>query len=232
MSNYPPPQGNPPQGYPQGGYPPQQPSSGCGGCLGKFLILLGVIFVLVIVMCCGGVFYMKNYIASSTSQQPAEVQKISEEIISIQVPPPLEPVGGGRFQVPIFGKSLGQGAIYTDKNHKCMLVLASIGDAFGPQFKDQILQGLESGATQNQPAGKNENQEQLKDTKTSKLERTILGEKAVFEITEGTGVQSGKQKIRVQGGFKGKTGPAIFILDAEEETLSRKKVEEMINSME
>ena len=57
MSNYPPQQGSPLPGYPQDGYPPQRPRSGCGGCLGKFLIFLGVIFLLIIVLCCGGIFY-------------------------------------------------------------------------------------------------------------------------------------------------------------------------------
>ena len=47
----------------------------------------------------------------------------------------------------------------------------------------------------------------------------IQGPKAVFDISEGIGVKSGKKKIRVQGAFKGKTGPAMFILDAEEDTL-------------
>ena len=233
MSNYPPQQGYPPPGYPQVGYPPPPPPrSGCGGCLGKLLIFLGVIFALIIAICCGGIFYAKSYIASAITQKPAEVQTISDEIISIRVPAPLEPVGGGRFQVPIVGKAFGQGALYADKNHKCMLVLASFGEMFGPQFKDQILQALESGQSQKQPGEKNENAEELKDVKTLKYERTIQGEKAVFDIIEGTGVQSGKQKIRVQGAFNGKTGPAVFILDAEEETLSKKEVETMIDSME
>ena len=58
MSNDPPPQGYPPPGYPQAGYPSQQPRSGCGcGCVGKFLILLGVVFLLIIATCCGVIYY-------------------------------------------------------------------------------------------------------------------------------------------------------------------------------
>lgn len=234
MSNYPQPgypPGHPAPGFPQDGYPQQPPSSGCGGCLGKFLIFLGVIFLLMVALCCGGFFYMKSYIASSISQQPAEVQKISDEIISIQIPPPLEPLAGGRFQVPFVGKTLGQGAFYSDKQHKGFLILASFGEAFGPQFKDSFLQGLQSGQYKNQSAN-NDKSEALKDVKKTHFERPIQGEKAVFEITEGTGEQSNKKKIRVQGAFKGKTGPGIFVLDAEEETLSRDKVEKMIDSME
>ncbi len=90
---------------------------------------------------------------------------------------------------------------------------------------------MESGQAQNQPGGKNDQSEELKDVKKSKLEPMIQGAKAVFDISEGTGVKSGKKKIRVQGAFKGKTGPAMFILDAEEETLPREKVDAMIESM-
>ena len=203
MSNYPPPgypQGQPAPGYPQAGYPPPQPRSGCGGCLGKFLIFLGVVFVLIIAMCCGGIFYARQYFASSMTKQPAEVQKISDEIISVTVPAPLEPVGGGRFRMPLVGTPLGQGVLYSDKNQKNLLILASIGAAFGPQLKEQVLQALESGTSQKQASSEvNEMHEELKDVKKTKIEPTILGEKAVFDITEGIGVQSNKKKIRVQG---------------------------------
>ena len=91
---------------------------------------------------------------------------------------------------------------------------------------------MESGASEKQSAEKNDQHEDLKDAKTTKLEPTIQGEKAVFNISEGIGVQSGKQKIRVRGEFKGKTGPTVLMLDAEEKTLPREKVEEMIKSME
>ena len=231
MSNYPPP-GYPVPGYPPAGYPPQRPRSGCGGCLSMLLIFLGVIFLLIIAMCCGGFFYLKSYLSSSISQQPADVRQISDEIISIRTAAPLEPVAGGRFQMPIVGKSLGQGVLYADKNHKAILILASFSEMFGPQLEEQIRQALESGQFPDLPAENNTNQEKLKDVKTNTIERTIQGEKAVFEVTEGIGVQSNKARIRVHGALKGKTGPTVFILDADEETLTRKKVEEMIDSME
>jgi hypothetical protein len=182
-------------------------------------------------MCCGGVLYLRSYIASAVSQQPAEVQAISDEIVTIHAAP-LEPVAGGRFRIPFVDKTLGQGVVYADKNHKSILVLGSFGEVFGKQFQDQFLEGLEKGQFQNGPANKNKNQEELKDIKKTQRERMIHGEKAVFEIKEGVGVQSNKKKIRVQGAFEGKTGPAIFILDAEEESLPLDKVEKIIDSIE
>jgi hypothetical protein len=233
MSNYPQ-SGYPPgPGYPQDGYPPQRSGCGCGGCLGKFLILMGVIFLLLIGMCCGVVFYLRSYFASSVSQQPAEVRAISDEIISIRIPPPLEPAGGGRFKVPFSDTTLGEGAFYADKDRKGFLMLVAFGDAFGPQIKDTVIHDFESGQNRKQPGGnEDDNNEELKDPKTTRLEPTIHGEKARFEITEGTGARTGKKKIRVQGAFLGKTGPAILVLNAEAETFSLEKIKEMIGSME
>jgi flagellar basal body-associated protein FliL len=221
------PPGQPAPGYPQGGYP-QTPRSGCGGCLGKFLIFLGVVFVLLAVGCCGGGYYLYK---TSFTQQPAEIEAIAGEIISIRVPAPLEPVAGGRIKIPFAGTPLGQGAIFSDKDHTSGLFLASFNGDFGPQVKDQLIQILQSSQDQKQNPNKNEENEELKDAKTTKLEPKIQGEKAGFNITEGIGVQSGKKKIRVNGAFKGKTGPAIFVLNAAADTLSFDKVKEMIDSM-
>jgi hypothetical protein len=239
MSNYSQPgysAASPPADYPQDGYPPQQSRSGCGcgcgGCLGKFLIFLGVIFLLLILACAGSVYWLvKSYIPSSITREQAEVQAISDEIVSIHAAP-LEPVAGGRFRMPIVGKSIGEAAIYADKGHNCVLILAVIGDAFGPQFREQIVQIIESDSNEKQGNHNNdERNEELKDVKTSTIEHTIHGEKTNFIVTEGVGVQSGKEKIRVRGTFHSQAGPGILILDAETQVLSRQQVDEMIDSI-
>ena len=112
MSNYPQPgypPGQPVPGYPQDGYPPERPRSGCGcgGCLGKLLIFLGVIFALILALCCGGFFYVK----SSFTDQPAAAQEISDEIASLRLPAALEPVGGVRLKMPLTG------ALHRPKRH-------------------------------------------------------------------------------------------------------------------
>jgi hypothetical protein len=232
MSNYPPP-GMPQTAYPQPGYPPPQPSGcGCGGCLGKFFILLGVAFFLMLAVCCGGVFYMRSYLKKSITQQPNEVQAVSDEITAIKVPPPLAPAFGGRFNVPFSGTFLGEGAVYAAPNRKSVVILASFSDTFGPQFKDQLVKGLEAGPSENKSAGDDESHETLKDVKKSQIERTIRGEKAIFNVSQGVGVKSGVKKIQVQGEFQGKTGPTLLIIAGEEATLSRDKVDDIIQSID
>ena len=233
MSNYPPanyPPSHLTPGYPQDGYPPQQPRSGCGGCLGKFLILLGVIFLLFIAICCGGFFYVK----SSFTDQPAEAQEICDEIATLRLPELLDPVGGGRLNIPLVGTLIAEGAVYSDKEHKNVLIVGSFGEALGQGFQDQLLESLDSGQFQQKIADKDKNdkREKLRDEKTSRMERTIRDRKAVFEITEGVGVTSNQQKIRVQGHFQGKTGPAILIIEAEEETLPKEDIQKIIESIE
>lgn len=236
MSNYPPP-GMPPTAYPPPAYPPPpQPSGcGCGGCMGKFFILLGVLFFLMLVVCCGGFFYLGSLVQHGMTQQPNEVREICDEVTSIDVPdPPLAPVGGARIKMPFTGNLIGEGAAFADKGRTAFLFVGTFGSMFGVDFKDQLLQAVENGQFQNKPANAKENEraEELKDVKKSQVDRTIRGEKAVFQITEGVGVKSGKKKIRVQGAFQGKLGPSLLIIDADEETLSREKVDDVINSID
>ena len=83
--------------------------------------------------------------------------------------------------MPIVGKTIGQGAFYSDKDHKSILILASFGEAFGPQFKDQILQGLQSGQSQKQSADKNGNKRNLRTSRNPDIERTIQARKPTLK---------------------------------------------------
>jgi hypothetical protein len=213
--------------------PPQGSGCGCGGCLGKFFILLGVVFFLMIALCCGGVFYTQSYFKKAITQQPAQVEAISDEITSMKVPsPPFSPAFGGRFNMPFAGTYLGEGAAYTAPGQKAVLIVASFSDAFGPQFKDQLMKGLEAGPGENKSGSNDQAHEELKDVKKSKVERTIRGQSAQFEISEGVGVKTGVKKIQVQGAFQGKSGATILFIMAEEATLSREEVDKIIQSIE
>ncbi len=153
--------------------------------------------------------------------------------------PPLEPKAGGRYKLPVVGP-VGEGAVFIADNGngakgakpKAVLIVASFSDAFGPQFKQQLMQGLESGSNQQKPSDNDDLNEELKNTKDSTVERTIRGETAKFHVSEGTGVKSGKKKIKVNGAFQGKTGPALLLIMADEATLSAKQVDDIIQSID
>ncbi len=236
MSNYPPP-GMSPTAYQPAPPPPQPSGCGCGGCLGKVFILLGIAFFLMLAICCGGGYYFVQTLKNSTTQQPGEVQAISDEIVSMRIPqPPLEAKAGGRYKLPFVGP-VGEGAVFiadggNSSKPKAVLIVASFSDAFGPQFKQQLMQGLESGSNQQKPSENDDLNEELKNSEDSTVKRTIRGEEVKFHISQGIGVKSGKKKIKVNGAFQGKTGPALLMIMADEATLSRKQVEDIIQSID
>ena len=222
MSNYPPP-GMPPTAYPQPAYPPPpQPSGcGCGGCLGKLFMLLGVLFFLMIVVCCGGGYLL---LRNSVATNAAGVDGIKDEITTMQVPQPLQPVFAARI------KQVGEEVIYAAPDQKAIVRLTSFSDTFSTQYREMVRWMLES--VQNQPVPAENGGEELKDLQESIIERTIRGEKVQFHIYEGVGVKSGTRKIRVDGEFKGKSGPTVLTIRAEEATLSREKVDAIIQSID
>jgi hypothetical protein len=134
--------------------------------------------------------------------------------------------------VPFSGTYLGEGVVYATPDKKTILVLASFSDSFGPQFKESLMKGLEAGPGENKPANNDDAREELKDVKKSEVERTIGGQKAIFHISEGVGIKTGVKKIQVQGEFQGKPGPTLLIIAAEEATLSREQVDEIIQSID
>jgi hypothetical protein len=228
MSNYAPP-GLQPTAYSQPGYPPPpQPSGcGCGGCLGKFFLLLGVLFFLLIVLCGGAVYFGYQSLNKSISRQPAAIQAVQEEIASLQVPPQLKPVAGGH--VNILGTDLGEGVVYSAADGKCAMIVARPAGNQVPQ--NLLVLSLIWAEKQQHPTANMDLMEDLREVKTNSMARTIGGQEATFEISQGVGVKSGKKKIQVQGTFQGKSGSTLLIISAEEDTLSRKQIDEIIKSI-
>ncbi len=151
--------------------------------------------------------------------------------LPMQIPPPLQPVAGGRYKIPFTDKPLGQGANLRLAGQEGDFDCGVVQDAFGPQFKDQLMKNLSAGPSQQTPSENDDLNEALKNLKESTVERTINGETAQFHITQGEGIKSGTKKIRVNGAFQGNTGPAMLIISAEEATLSREKIDEIIKSI-
>ena len=243
MPNYPQQQGFPQQpGYPQqAGYPPQMgfpqqpggawappPQTGMG-CGTKLLIVLGLLFLLMILVCCGGFFGLGYYVKHAVTQDSVAVKDITEDITEIEIPSPLEPAGAGRFASPVGGKLLALGAAYVDRQRDGILILIAAGDMFDEQTQLKIRQSLEQALQQG--GVKKESREELQQRKESRKEMTIRGEKATFTIVQGVGAQSHEPRIQVQGVFQGEIGPVMLTLDANAERLPEDKVIKMLDSI-
>jgi hypothetical protein len=232
MSNYQPPQGGQPAGFgQQPGQPyqspefePQPPRQGMG-CGTKVLIALGIAFALALLLCCGIVGYFVYYVKSSLVEDPAEVAAMTDEITQIDIPQPLRPTGGGKFKIPFTSKVIATAVFYADQPSGSMLMLMAMGDAFDENGRAQIEQSFR------QQSGQKQEGEQLIVTDTQRKELTIRGEPAAFTITSGVGEKSRTPRMRVQGTFRGKTGPVMLVSDMDANTFGQEGVAKLLESI-
>ena len=83
------------------------PESGCGT---KLLLGLGIATAVGVVLLCAGGYFMYQKMKDSVTNDPVEVQKISDEIVSVDLPDRLEAqfgmvlkVAGQGMSMAIFG---------------------------------------------------------------------------------------------------------------------------------
>jgi hypothetical protein len=227
-----PPRHDYPQGYPPPAgtawAPPPRTGMGCGA---KLLIFLGLLFLLLILVCCGGLFGVALWMKSSLTDSPEAVKLATDEIASIDVPAGLEPAGAASLHVPISGQLFAVFAAYSDKaDHKSTLMLAAFGKVLDAQTQGRIRQAFEESLGREDSKG--EGREPLLDRKEFQKRRVIRGEEAVFTVTKGIGAESKKPRIEVEGTFQGRTGTAMLILQADADRLPEQKVLDMLDSIE
>ncbi|MGA2621155.1 MAG: hypothetical protein ABSF26_26320 [Thermoguttaceae bacterium] len=229
MSNYPP----QPADYYQMAYPPSdphwrppRPGMGCGM---KLLVALGVIFLLLTLLFCGGVFLLWS--SFKLTQDRAAVEAIAAQITDIDVPQVLQPAAAMNARVPVVDKTFVRFAAYSDKhaNQESFLLLFSLGEAIASQNQEKIRESIEQALEQQgAPQGRHE---ALGERKEEQKEMEIRGRKATFTIAAGKGARSGVPRIEVEGTFQGKAGPVVVLLDADATRLSEGEVLKMLESI-
>jgi hypothetical protein len=171
------------------------------------------------------IYFGYQSLNSSIKRQPGEVQAIRDEIASIRVPPNLEPVAGGH--VKVFGQSLGDGVDYAAQDNKSLLILVHPANSGMPANAQNPLIQILAWMGQQQHLV-----EPLTNVTIKTVERTIRGEPATFEISEGTGSRSGAKRIQLQGTFQGNDGPAILFVVADKDALSPEQLDDVIKSID
>jgi len=215
---------------PQSGVPMQmepQPRTGMG-CGAKILIALGILFLLLILVCCGSVFGVKYYITKSITDDPDKVREITQKITEIDVPSPLEAEAALDMRVPFSKKTMIMAAVYSNEGKKNWLALMCIGNVFDEPTQAKIRQSLENAMLENRTATQ---AERLNKAEESTKEVTIRGEKTVFKITKGIAPKSQESRIRVEGAFPGEVGSVMLMLDADAKEMPEEKVDKMLESI-
>jgi hypothetical protein len=229
---------HPPSGYayPPPDYPPPPPRPGLG-CGTKILVFLGVVFLLLMVLCCGGVFMAVYAFQNARSEDAGTVTETTAGIAQIEVPPPLEPAASADLHLPMTRTRIIRAATYGDAKEgerddgktRSSVMLIGIAPWINAPTQEEafdaareVLRSLD--VDEGDP-------EELTDPQRSQHFVEIRGQKVAFTITRGMGQQSKTPRIQVQGVFPGKDGPAMLILDANERRVSEEDVIKMLDSI-
>ena len=208
--------------------PPQPPRKMGTGV--KLLLIFGILFVVLALICCGGIGYMFYWGNKSLIKDPAVVKETTKMIADISIPEPLKPeVPGMDMKIPVTGKTMMIMVLYADHASGSTLMLMGFGEMFQGQSEVQMQQSMEESMRKQ---GVNQAQrEQIENGKISTKEVKINGKPAKFTITTGQGAASHKARIEVTGAFHGRCGPAILQLNADAEKITPEKVEAMLDSI-
>ena len=193
------------------------------GTASKLLLIFGILFVALGILCCGAFGYLAYWGKNSIVKDPAAVKATTQTIADISIPEPLVPEGGVDMKIPITGKTMMTIVAYADRALGSTLMLMGFGEMFQGQSEAQMRQQMEQ--SMQQQGFSQGNREQIEDGKVSTKELKINGQPAKFTITAGQGAKSHAPRINVSGVFHGRSGPAFLILEANAEKISREKVE-------
>lgn len=194
----------------------------------KVLLSLGGVALVCLLLCCGGMglvgYWGYNLARNAVSDDPAEIKRVTEEIVAVQIPPGFEPRTSMDFKIPV-QNGVVQIVLYHDPNCNGTLNLSQISDKAGGRPDQHIRMGKDLNR-----------QQQLEPLdivveKTELFESTINGQPAEFSIGEGKARGLDEHYWNVTGNFAGKAGKGLFSFQAQTDKFSREQLLEMLRSM-
>jgi hypothetical protein len=184
----------------------------------KVLLIVGGIFGVLAVVCCGVGYYVYDRIANSVTSDPAKVAAIQEEIVSIRLPPGFTAQGGMDLGL---GPMKVKAAIYVRNGREMLMLMQMPGVASDEEMRKQMEETFEK-------------QGQRQDVKVRSREVRkiqINGQEYPFEFTQGVQGEDQHPVRQVIGVFPGKQGTAMLMYMCPEEDWDEEEVIEMLNSI-
>ncbi len=212
---------------------PTEPAPRPGMSTGaKVLLILGIVFGGLVLLCCGGVMIsgvlMQRYFARSLSEDPQTVRATTAELAQLEIPDALAPQAAMDLKVPFSGRQMMTMAIWSHQESNSVLMLMGMGKIFGPdaerQMKNSMRQSLREQGFQ-EPG-----QWQVETTRDHEVE--IRGETVQFTIGRGRNPETGAPRVQVSGVFQGESGPVMLMADVDARVVSEDELIEMLESIE
>lgn len=206
--------------------PPPKKGMGCG-C--KILVLLGILFGLFCVLCCGGTIWIGVHFGNSVSDDPVVIASVTEKMARISIPDELSPAISADLTIPVTNQKIAIVTAYRDASTDSLLLLVSLGELLSNEMQQQELLVQIDDMLSEQGLSP---QVYVPDWEFSDLEVEIRGEPVIFGFAVGEDEISETQRIEVTGQFEGEDGPVHFWLRANAETYSEDVVVQMLESIE
>jgi hypothetical protein len=200
---------------------PGRPAKSRG--LSIFLWIFGIIGLLIVLACGGIILTMFVFIKRATSQNPAEVRAVAQEIVDVDVPDGLEPKFSVSFQgmrMVLFTKAEDPGS--------GMLSLTEFPAGQGvegvqdEQMREEMRRSMQGQAPQ---------MEEIDEAKSEDRTYTIRGEERTVTVQRGAG-EDGKQWVQAIAHFTSKQGnEAMLTYMAPADDWDEAEFEAMLESM-
>ncbi len=208
----------------------QPPKKGMSSGM-KTLLIVGIIFGVLILICCGGLvglgLYMRSYVSDAMSEDPIVIAEHTAQFVDMEIPSQLSPTMSFDVTVPFSGEPIMVWVIYTDQPSNSMLMMASLGQMAAQQNQDQTRQQLEDSMRQQGFAAG----EGVDEWERSVKEINVRGEPVEFNFGVGKNTDTGAQRIELSGMIEGKSGPVMIILSTDAEVIDEEAVVTMIESI-
>ena len=197
----------------------------------KTLLIVGIIFGLLALLCCGGLvgfgIYMASYVSDAISQDPIVIGERTAQFVEMEIPSQLSPTMSFDMTIPVSGEPLMVWVVYADDSTNSMLMMASLGPKMAQQNQDDVRRQLEQSMRQQGVAAG----EGVDEWESSVKEIEVRGETVAFNFSVGKNPDTEAQRIQVNGMFEGRSGPVMLILSADAGVIDEQAVVEMIESI-
>ncbi|MGE3316759.1 MAG: hypothetical protein AB7O26_16700 [Planctomycetaceae bacterium] len=188
----------------------------------KILIALVVLFGGGVLVCCGGFAYFTYMFMPQIETTPAAINAVRDEIVTITLPPELEPESAIKMDNFIMSFKT---AHYESKDDKSSFSIDEINAKMGDAPPDQDVQLRDAMEKQGQ-------RRPIKADESSVKKLKVKGADVDFTFSKGVDSATGKKKRQVTGSFPGKGGKASLTYQADEESYKEDDVIKMIESIQ
>ncbi len=194
----------------------------------KVLLVLGIVFGCLGLLCCGGMVMVGMWAKGLVSEDPVVVAQVTDDIVGIDIPDQLKPAVSVDAKVPFSGQQLMRVTVHADEETGSALVLVGLGQMMVNQDQEEMRRSIDTQLQGQQVEG----QEDIMIESSYIKELEINGERAEFKISKGTGRQTQTPRIQVVGVFQGKTGPVMLMFNGHADKFSEEQIIEMLESIE